>query len=74
MLKISHALLEEEFVISRYPVLKNIGIEGESAWIYLAVGCSILVGSAAWAVCDALELRRNSGEEARAYAYATQSH
>ena len=23
LLKISHALLEEEFVISRYPVLKN---------------------------------------------------
>ena len=62
------------FCLDRFIGMGNInGIEGESAWIYLAVGCSILIGSAAWAVCDALELRRSSREEARAYAYASQS-
>lgn len=33
-------------------------IQGESAWIYLAAGISILAGSVVWAICDALELRR----------------
>lgn len=37
-------------------VINNI--HGESAWIYLAAGISILVGSIVRAVCDALELRR----------------
>ena len=60
--------------LDRFIGMGNInGIEGESAWIYLAVGFSILIGSAAWAVCDALELHRGVRKEARAYAYASQS-
>ena len=62
------------FCLDRFIGMGNInGIEGESAWIYLAVGFSILIGSAAWAVCDALELHRGVRKEARAYAYASQS-
>lgn len=63
------------FCLDRFIGMGNInGIEGEGGWIYLAVGCSVLIGSAAWAVCDALELRKSSEEEGRVYAYASQSH
>ncbi|GEM_PF-296360 len=47
------------FCLDRFIGMGNINdIRGESAWIYLAVGISVLIGSIAWAVCDALELHK----------------
>ncbi|HIT52757.1 MAG TPA: hypothetical protein IAD07_02325 [Candidatus Fimivicinus intestinavium] len=44
--------------LDRFIGMGNINnIQGESAWIYLAVGLSVLLGSLAWAWCDAAELR-----------------
>uniref|UniRef100_UPI003FEF3B6E hypothetical protein n=1 Tax=Candidatus Fimivicinus sp. TaxID=3056640 RepID=UPI003FEF3B6E len=46
------------FCLDRFIGMGNINnIQGESAWIYLAAGISVLIGSIAWAVCDAVELR-----------------
>lgn len=44
--------------LDRFIGMGNINnIQGESAWIYLAAGLSVLLGSLAWAWCDAAELR-----------------
>lgn len=49
-------------------------IQGESAWIFLAAGISILAGSVVWAFCDALELRRGGSWTQSPHTSAEREH
>lgn len=52
--------------LDRFIGMGNINhIQGESAWIYLAAGFSVLIGSAVWTVCDAIELRAEEASVAQ---------